>query len=376
MAGIYFHIPFCKQACHYCDFHFSTNFRNVGDLISAMKKEISLQENYLDQEKIKTIYFGGGTPSAVPPNYIQELINEVRKFHEVDFEAEITLEANPDDLTKENLTIWKNSGVNRLSVGVQSFVDEHLVWMNRAHNKNQAISGLKWAKEAGISNITMDLIYGIPGMTMDQWKENLDIFLKLDLPHLSAYGLTIESQTHLGHLVKTNKVKTEVDESYNAQFEYLMQTAAKNDFDHYEISNFGKPGLYSRHNTAYWLGEKYLGIGPSAHSFNGKERSWAVKSNIKYVKLLANNEVPIEVEGLTQNDRYNEYILTRLRTIWGIDSNQIKTQFGPDFQNFLNSCISPYVNSGMVIKKQDSYILSTQGKYMADKISSDLFVID
>lgn len=376
MAGIYFHIPFCKQACHYCDFHFSTNFRNVRELISAMKKEIALQKNYLDQEEIKTIYFGGGTPSAVPPIYIQELINEVRKFHEVDSEAEITLEANPDDLTKENLAIWKDSGVNRLSVGVQSFVDEHLVWMNRAHNKKQAISGLKWAKEEGISNITMDLIYGIPGMTMDQWKENLDIFLTLDLPHLSAYGLTIESQTHLGHLVKTDQVKTEVDESYNTQFEYLMQIAAKNDFDHYEISNFGKSGLYSRHNTAYWLGEKYLGIGPSAHSFNGKERSWAVKSNMKYVKLLANNEVPIEVEELSQNDRYNEYILTRLRTIWGIDSNQIKTQFGPDFQNFLNSCISPYVNSGMVIKKQDSYILSTQGKYMADKISSDLFMID
>jgi oxygen-independent coproporphyrinogen-3 oxidase len=259
---------------------------------------------------------------------------------------------------------------------VQSFVDEHLVWMNRAHNKEQAISGLNWAKEAGISNITMDLIYGIPGMTMNQWKNNLELFFELELPHLSAYGLTIESQTHLGHLVKTHQVKTEVDEMYNEQFEYLMEAAKKHGFDHYEISNFGKPGLYSRHNTAYWLGEKYVGIGPSAHSFNGKERSWAVSSNMKYVKMIGKGIVPAEVEQLTQNDRFNEYILTRLRTIWGVDLNQIKTQFGANFQNILKMNIAPFIASGDVFQRENSYVLSTQGKYLADKISSDLFIID
>ncbi|MGB1003317.1 MAG: radical SAM family heme chaperone HemW [Salibacteraceae bacterium] len=376
MAGVYFHIPFCRQACHYCDFHFATNFRNVNDLIEAMKKEISLQLHYLDNEKIETIYFGGGTPSAIPPKYISELISEVRNFHKISNTAEISLEANPDDLTQLNIESWKNAGINRLSVGVQSFFDEHLVWMNRAHNREQAISGLTWAKEAGITNITMDLIYGVPGMTLDQWKENLDVFFELNLPHLSAYGLTIESETHLGHLVKTHQVKTEVDENYNAQFEYLIQATQQKGFDHYEISNFGKPGLYSKHNTAYWMGKKYLGIGPSAHSFNGKERSWSVASNMKYVNQINAGKVPSQVEQLTVNDRYNEYILTRLRTSWGIDLNQIKTQFGQEFQNNLNLSIQPFLKQGLVLKTENSYILSTSGKYMADKISSDLFKID
>ncbi|MFT4753295.1 MAG: oxygen-independent coproporphyrinogen-3 oxidase [Salibacteraceae bacterium] len=376
MAGIYFHIPFCKQACHYCDFHFSTNFRNVDELIDAMKAEIRLQRNYLDNEEVKTIYFGGGTPSAVPPHYISDLIEEIRKYHLVTASSEITLEANPDDLTQDNIAVWKAAGINRLSVGVQSFENEHLIWMNRAHNRDQAISGLTWAKEAGITNITMDLIYGVPGMTMDQWQDNLNTFFELDLPHLSAYGLTVEPKTHLGNLVKSNTVKAVEDERYNEQLERLISETTKRGFEHYEISNFGMPGRYSKHNTAYWLGEKYLGIGPSAHSFNGTERSWSVSSNMKYVKMLGQNQLPSEVEVLTKNDRFNEYILTRLRTIWGIDLDQIKEQFGSEFQNNLKNSLTPFLKSNLIIQSKNSYTLSAQGKYLADKISSDLFVVD
>jgi oxygen-independent coproporphyrinogen-3 oxidase len=376
MAGIYFHIPFCKQACHYCDFHFSTNFRNVDELIDAMKAEIRLQRNYLDNEEVKTIYFGGGTPSAVPPHYISDLIEEIRKYHLVNASSEITLEANPDDLTQDNIAVWKAAGINRLSVGVQSFENEHLIWMNRAHNRDQAISGLTWAKEAGITNITMDLIYGVPGMTMDQWQDNLNTFFELDLPHLSAYGLTVEPKTHLGNLVKSNTVKAVEDERYNEQLERLISETTKRGFEHYEISNFGMPGRYSKHNTAYWLGEKYLGIGPSAHSFNGTERSWSVSSNMKYVKMLGQNQLPSEVEVLTKNDRFNEYILTRLRTIWGIDLDQIKEQFGSEFQNNLKNSLTPFLKSNLIIQSKNSYTLSAQGKYLADKISSDLFVVD
>ena len=376
MAGIYFHIPFCKQACHYCDFHFSTNFRNVDALIQAMQLELNLQKDYLKGEKVNTIYFGGGTPSSIPNHFIDELIQKVKSLHSVSEKAEISLEANPDDLTEENIKSWKKAGVNRLSVGVQSFYDSHLKWMNRAHNQNQALAGLKLAKELGITNITMDLIYGIPNMTMSEWEQNLETFFELDLPHLSAYGLTIESQTHLGHLVNTNQVKTEKDTKYNAQFEMLMKQTLAHGFDHYEISNFGKPGFYSKHNTAYWFGEKYVGIGPSAHSFNGVERQWNVASNMKYVKSLNQNRLAAEVECLSVNDQYNEYILTRLRTKWGIDQNQIKTQFGAKFQNNLNSLIQPYLASNHVLKIADSYVLSTEGKYLADKISSDLFIVD
>lgn len=375
MAGIYFHIPYCKQACHYCDFHFSTNFRNIEELVGSLKKEIQLQKGFLDSEKINTIYFGGGTPSAIPTRYIDELIKEVHSNFSVDQNAEITLEANPDDLLEENLLQWKKSGINRLSVGVQSFFDKSLKEMNRAHNSAQALKGLKLAQEIGITNITMDLIYGIPGMTTAEWNANLDLFFKLEIPHLSAYGLTIEPNTHLGHLVQHDKLAVEKDVTYNIQFEILMERAVENGFDHYEISNFGKPNYHSKHNTAYWFGEKYIGIGPSAHSFNGEVRQWNVSSNAKYITSIIDGKVPFEKENLSEMDRYNEYILTHLRTQWGIDENQIKTQFGATFQNNLKLQIEPYLQSKHVLKMGNFYVLSRKGKFLADKISSDLFVV-
>ncbi len=375
MAGIYFHIPFCKQACYYCDFHFSTNFRNTDELIESLRKELQLQSHYLDGEQIETIYFGGGTPSSISPKKINALIQEVYRIHLVIKHPEITLEANPDDLTKENLIAWQEAGVNRLSVGVQSFIDPHLVWMNRAHNQVQAIKGLRLAQNIGITNISMDLIYGVPNMTLDQWKSNIQQFLDLKLPHLSAYGLTIEPQTHLGHLAETKQVEITSDSNYNKQFEVLMNVLEANGFDHYEISNFGLPGLYSKHNTAYWLGKKYLGIGPSAHSFNGVNRQWNISSNRKYTQSLKEGKVPSEEEKLSKNDQFNEYILTRLRTIWGIEPNQIKKQFGASFQNNLHLNIQQYLDSGHVFFDHKSYVLTRSGKRIADKISSDLFIV-
>lgn len=375
MAGIYIHIPFCKQACHYCDFHFSTNFRNVSELILALKKEIQIQSNYLAGETIETIYFGGGTPSSVSVLEIEKLIKTIYEIHPVIKIPEITLEANPDDLSTTNLEGWKEAGINRLSVGVQSFYDEHLVWMNRAHNQAEAMEGLKKAKEIGFSNITMDLIYGIPGMTMALWQSNIQTFLDLGLPHLSAYGLTIESNTHLGHLAKTHQLAVSKDSSYNEQFKVLMNVLDANGFDHYEISNWGKPGWLSKHNTAYWLGKKYLGIGPSAHSFNGSQRQWNVASNRKYVQSLKQNILPQELETLSITNQFNEYVLTHLRTSWGIDSNQIKNLFGATFQNNLHISIKPYIASGHVVENQKTFVLTMAGKYLADKISSDLFVV-
>ena len=337
---------------------------------------MELQKNYLNRESVQTIYFGGGTPSAIPAHLIGELIEQVQKIFPVIERPEITLEANPDDLTLQNLSSWKRSGVNRLSVGVQSFVDDHLVWMNRAHTNTQALDGLRLAQDLGITNITMDLIYGIPDMKMNQWEENIRTFIDLDLSHLSAYGLTIEPNTHLGYLAKTKQLNVTPDSSYNKQFEVLMDAMESKGFEHYEISNFGQPNLYSQHNTSYWLGKKYVGIGPSAHSYNGNNREWNVSSNMKYLKSIEKGIVPSESELLSSFDTYNEYILTRLRTKWGIDPNQIKEQFGSTFQNNLNIGIKPYIDSGHVEKQQENFVLTRAGKFIADKISSDLFMID
>lgn len=375
MAGIYIHIPFCKQACHYCDFHFSTNFRNVENLIEAIRKEIYMRKEFLQGDPIRTIYFGGGTPSAIPDRYIKNLVSELKSVFEVSTDAEITLEANPDDLTDEKLSAWREIGVNRLSVGVQSFYEVHLKFMNRAHTNNQAILGLKRAKAHGFDNITMDLIYGIPDMTMGQWEQNIDQFLELDLPHLSAYGLTIEPQTQFGYLESVKNLKVEQDHIYNAQLDILIQKLNQAGFEHYEISNFGKKGYHSRHNTSYWFGVKYLGLGPSAHSFDGMTRQWNVSSNMKYIRGIDLGEINEEKEILNHTDRFNEYILTRLRTQWGVNGEEIQEKFGDSNFEIFESNIEKYLNSGHVNQNGQVYFLSAKGKYMADKISSDLFLI-
>lgn len=373
MAGIYVHIPFCKQACHYCDFHFSTNYRNVSQLVESIVAEIHMQRSFFDNQRVQTLYFGGGTPSSVPYTEIAHIIQAVHDAFTIQGALEITLEANPDDLSLETLTRWKEIGVNRLSLGVQSFVDTHLRWMNRAHSASQAIAGIKRAQDLGLTNLTMDLIYGIPIMTTQEWHANIAQFMALDIPHLSAYGLTIEPDTHFGHLANKHQFNPAKDEEYNAQFRYLMNTARAHGFEHYEISNFAKPGHHSKHNSAYWFGAPYLGIGPSAHSYKDNLRFWNVASNLKYMQAIHNGKLPHEEEQLALSDRFNEYVLTRLRTMWGMDLNQIKNDFGVEFQNNVVLHVSPYIASGHVVKSGETLILTDDGKQLADKIAAELF---
>jgi len=317
MPGIYIHIPFCKQACHYCDFHFSTSLNNKGAFLNALKKEIELQKNYLSpspspkgegnsKSKINTIYFGGGTPSLLSQMELMDIFNTLHTHFDIAANAEITLEANPDDLSEEKIKQLKDTPVNRLSIGIQSFFDEDLQLMNRAHNSNESLNAVKLAQKSGFSNITIDLIYGIPTLTHINWKKNLQTAFDLDVKHISAYCLTVEPKTALAKFVQTGKIKN-VDEQQSAeQFEIMLKAMNSNNFKQYEISNFCKDDFYSRHNSNYWLKENYLGLGPSAHSFNTKSRQWNISNNALYIQSLEKNELRFEVEILTTSQRYNE----------------------------------------------------------------------
>lgn len=385
MAGIYIHIPFCKQACHYCDFHFSTSLKNKSPFLKALIQEISLRKNFFisvnaEKNRINTIYFGGGTPSMMDVSELMYVFDALYKHFEIDKHAEITLEANPDDLTIQKTRELKNTPINRLSIGIQSFYDEDLQLMNRAHNAKEALSVVKNAQDNDFSNISIDLIYGIPSLTHAKWEKNLRTSFELDVKHISAYCLTVESKTALEKLIATGKIKN-VDEQHSSeQFEIMLAEMRHNNFQQYEISNFCKDGFYSRHNSNYWLKESYLGLGPSAHSYDGETRQWNVSNNAKYIQALENNGLNIENilferESLTINQRYNEYVLTSLRTIWGTDLNYIKNQFG---ENFLAHCLKeaqPYFVLNQLEQKNDSLFLTNAGKLFADKISSDLFSV-
>ncbi|MDX1545081.1 MAG: radical SAM family heme chaperone HemW, partial [Christiangramia sp.] len=293
MSGIYIHIPFCKQACHYCDFHFSTSTKKKSQLVEMLGRELVLRKNELDSEEIETIYFGGGTPSLLNKEELDQIFQTVFENFKVTENAEITLEANPDDLTQEKLKMLSESPINRLSIGVQSFFEEDLQLMNRAHNSDEALSSLKHAKRY-FDNISIDLIYGIPGQTNAQWKENLQTALDLEIPHISSYALTVEPKTALEKFIEKGKIKAVDDEQYREQFEILVSTLTTNGFEHYEFSNFGKPGYHSRNNMAYWMGRTYLGIGPSAHSFDGNSRKWNISNNTLYIKAIEKDQIPQE----------------------------------------------------------------------------------
>ena len=370
--GIYIHIPFCKQKCNYCDFHFSTSLKNKEDLIKCLLKEIGIQKTYLNKEIIETIYFGGGTPSFLDAREIRRILEKVYAEFDVISNPEITLEGNPDDFTFDKLQELKQAGINRLSIGIQSFNDVDLTWMNRAHNSNQATKCVKDAKSLGFDNITIDLIYGLPEMTIEAWKINLQKALDLDVQHISAYNLTIEPGTTLHHLVKTGKSKPLNDEVGAEQFEVLINTLEYNNFQHYEISSFGKKGYFSKHNSSYWKRKFYLGIGPSAHSFNGNTRQWNVANNAKYIKAMKDGEVPFELEELSKNDRYNEYILLGLRTIWGCEFDYVKSEFGEEWLLNLKQQILNY--SDQINVDEQSFSLNQKGKAFADHIASELFV--
>ena len=373
MAGIYLHIPFCKKACHYCDFHFSTTTDSFDEMVNAICREIKLRKTYLNSEIIETIYFGGGTPSLLNSSQLNRLLNVIKEEFEIAADAEITLEANPDDLQKETLQMLKEEGVNRLSIGIQSFREADLVLMNRAHNSKQAMQSVKDAKDAGFTNITIDLIYGLPNLSTDDWKKNLEIAMNLNVDHLSCYSLTVEPKTALAKMISQHKV-SDIDDAQSAlHFEMLMDTAVKNNYEHYEISNFARNKNYSKHNTSYWQRKKYLGVGPSAHSFDGESRQWNIYNNAVYIRSLAKDEIPFEREELSKRDKFNEYILTSLRTQWGINIELIRSEFGEEVAEKLIVKLNEQLKEAMMTVENKNYILTRKGKFFADKISLALF---
>jgi oxygen-independent coproporphyrinogen-3 oxidase len=372
MAGIYIHIPFCKQACHYCDFHFSTSLAYKEELIAALLHEIKLQKAYLDNETIETIYFGGGTPSLLSGVEINTIIDTITQIHTVAANAEITLEANPDDLDNDKIKALRQTSVNRFSIGIQSFFDDDLIWMNRAHRSNEAESSVKRAQDAGFDNITVDLIYGYPLLTDQKWKTNLENVFDLQVPHVSAYSMTVEPRTALAAFIQKKKQPPMNEEQSAEQFMQLMDAMVSNGFEHYEISNFCKPGHYSRHNTNYWKGVKYLGIGPSAHSYNGETRQWNIANNAKYTESLNKNIITAEKEILSETNRLNEYIMTSLRTMWGLELATLNTIAAGASDILLKSASDSFEREWLRQENQTIY-LTTKGKLYADHIASELF---
>ena len=372
MAGIYIHIPFCKQACHYCNFHFSTSLRFKNELLTALLKETGLQKDYLAGEEIKTIYFGGGTPSLLEIADLRSVIEKIKEEFSVSDNAEITLETNPDDIEDEKLKSWKEIGINRLSIGIQSFFDEDLQWMNRAHNAQQAIGNLQLAIQQ-FNNITVDLIYGHPLLTNEKWKQNVEKVIALNIPHISCYALTVEPKTPLDKLIREKKKENVQQEKQAEQFLLLMQWLEDAGYEHYEISNFSKPGFRSKHNSSYWQGEKYLGLGPSAHSYDGISRQWNISNNNIYIESLSKNEIPFEKETLTDTQKLNEYIMTSLRTIEGLDLNRVSLEFGVRNSEFIAKA-QKFIQLSKLILKDDKLILTKEGKLFADGIAADLFV--
>ncbi len=368
MSGIYIHIPFCRQACHYCNFHFSTSLRYKNELISSLLKETDLQyENFRD-ETVGTVYLGGGTPSLCSPEEISRILDKLRSRFLITADAEITLEANPDDIHQQKLEGWREAGINRLSIGIQSFFEEDLRWMNRAHSARQAIDNLRLAI-GSFDNITIDLIYGTPDLSNEKWKQNVETALSLGIPHLSCYALTVEPKTPLDKMIR-EKREAEVDtDKQSEQFLLLMEWLAAAGYEHYEISNFAKPGLRSRHNSSYWQGKKYLGIGPSAHSFDGDARWWNIANNNKYISSINEGVLPREKELLTPVQKLNEYIMISLRTMEGLDLDKLDE---PRRAAVLQRS-KKYREGEMLFVENNFLRLTRKGKLMADGIAADLF---
>lgn len=375
MSGIYIHIPFCKQACHYCDFHFSTSTKKKEDMVLALAKEMELRKDEFQNEVVETIYFGGGTPSVLSIDNIRFLIHSVYQNYDVIENPEITLEANPDDLDGETILQFANSPINRLSIGIQSFFEDDLQLMNRAHNSEEAKKCLAFATQY-FDNISIDLIYGMPNMSNEKWLQNIETAISYNIPHISSYALTVEPKTALHKMIKTGTISSLDDDLVKQHFHILIDKLHENGFVHYELSNFGKPNYFSKNNTAYWLGKKYIGIGPSAHSFNGESRSWNVSNNSLYLKAIAENKLPSESEILSKTDQYNEYIMTGLRTIWGVSLVKIETEFGSNYLDYLNQQADKYISDNLL--KVENNILKTtkKGKFLSDGIASDLFLLN
>ncbi len=373
MAGIYIHVPFCKQACTYCNFHFSTSLGLQNDFTAALLKEIELRRPYLHDERVETIYFGGGTPSLLSSTAIHQILDALHNHFTWDSNPEITLEANPDDMAADRLHDWKQAGINRLSIGVQSFFTEDLAWMNRAHTSDQAISALEQAKKEGFDNFSLDLIYGSPGMTDEKWEKNLQRVIALAPTHVSCYALTVEPKTALYKMIKSNQEPDVDPDKQASQFLTGIRELEAAGFEHYEISSFAKPGKRSRHNSSYWQSKKYLGLGPSAHSFDGAGRQWNISNNALYIKSLREGKLYFESETLQPKDRLNEYIMTSLRTMEGLDLPFVAHQFGREKAHLLENNASVYIHSNQMEKNQEKLILTRNGKLFADGIAAALF---
>ena len=375
MSGIYIHIPFCRKACHYCDFHFSTSFKYKNQMISSLKNEILIRKDEFKNDKIQSIYFGGGTPSVLSTKEINSLIEVVCDNYFVEDSVEITLEANPDDLTNEKIVELSNSRVNRLSIGVQSFFEKDLVLMNRSHTKKQAIESIKYATRY-FDNISVDLIYGIPGLDNSRWKENIEILLFYNIAHISAYALTVEPKTALKRYIDKGIIANVDDCQSQEQFYILLDILEAHNYENYELSNFAKNNLYSVNNSGYWTRKKYLGIGPSAHSFNGKDRFWNIKNNVKYIESINNNILPKINEILTDIDKFNESVMFGLRTNKGISFANIENEFGAIYKNQLIKNSQIHINNELLLIKNNFLYITRKGKFLSDGIASDLFVLN
>jgi oxygen-independent coproporphyrinogen-3 oxidase len=381
MSGIYIHIPFCKQACHYCDFHFSTSLKMKDEMVQALAKEIQLRSKSIIHhpssitESIETIYFGGGTPSILEISDLKFLIDEVYRNYKVVSTPEITVEANPDDLSYDTIRQLANSPVNRLSIGIQSFFEDDLKLMNRAHNMEEAKKCLEIATQY-FDNISIDLIYGIPNMSNEKWLQNIETALSFNVPHISSYALTVEPKTALHSFIQKGIIPQPDDEVAQAHFQILVDKLSENNFIHYELSNFGKEQYFSKNNSSYWLGKKYIGIGPSAHSYDGKNRGWNVSNNALYIKSIQENKLPIEIETLTKTDRYNEYIMTGLRTIWGVSLDRIEEEFGKTYLDYLNQQAAKFIEDHLLFVDENILRTTKNGKFLCDGIASDLFLLN
>ena len=373
MAGIYLHIPFCKQQCTYCDFHFSTTFEVYRmEMIAAISNELARRVDYLEGKRINTIYFGGGTPSILTKHEISQLLETIHSFYEVDPNAEITLEANPDDISILSLNDWKDLGINRLSIGLQSFKASDLEWMNRAHTVEDSKTCVRLAQSEGFSNLTVDLIYGLSKLTMDEWRNHVQTLIDYGVPHISAYCLTVEEKTLLHKMVATGKITAVSDDVQSEQFLVLLEMLEGNGYAQYEISNFAKPGFESKHNGNYWKGEWYLGVGPSAHSFNGNSRRWNVANNRTYMKAMDADTDYSDTELLSQENQFNELILTGLRTSLGVDLARLNSICDVPLSVFAK--IESFVECGWMHQNDRAIFLTKEGRLRADYIASELFV--
>ena len=374
MSGIYIHIPFCKKACHYCNFHFSTNQNSKSAFIEAVCRELILRKSEYASDEIQSIYFGGGTPTVLDVTELNTILKTVYKNYKVSETAEITLEANPDDLDLEKIKQLSNTKINRLSIGIQSFHESELSAMNRAHNAEDARKCLELATTY-FDNITIDLMFGMPTMSIELWRQNLRIAFEFGIKHLSCYSLTVEPKTALEHFIKKGSHPPMDDELAAQHFEVLLEETSAHGLTHYETCSFGHPDYFSKHNTSYWLGKTYMGVGPSAHSFDGTKRSWNVSNNSKYIKALEVDKLPFESEVLSVENRFNEYIMTGLRTIWGISLEKIEADYGVKIKDYLLQNSEKFISSNTLVIEDNHLKITTSGKFLSDGIASDLFLV-